>query len=202
MKIALLQCNSVTGDVAGNQERILEAARQAAREGADLCVTPELALCGVAPGHYLRAVDFAQGCRTALRNLAESLKDGPPLLVGAPVPSVYAAGLLSNAGVLVDKGQWQVVSRKVYQNMGRNSGQDDDVRYFDRGVSCGILSLGGWRLGVVLCEDAVAEDGAITGGPTAAGKLFTVIALIVLFVVAFLNTKATAAAGVKEPQRA
>ena len=33
MKIALLQCNSVTGDVAGNQERILEAARQAAREG-------------------------------------------------------------------------------------------------------------------------------------------------------------------------
>ena len=51
MKIALLQCNSVTGDVAGNQERILEAARQAAREGADLCVTPELALCGVAPGH-------------------------------------------------------------------------------------------------------------------------------------------------------
>ena len=70
MKIALLQCNSVTGDVAGNQERILEAARQAAREGADLCVTPELALCGVAPGHYLRAVDFALGCRTALRNLA------------------------------------------------------------------------------------------------------------------------------------
>ena len=60
MKIALLQCNSVTGDVAGNQERILEAARQAAREGADLCVTPELALCGVAPGHYLRAVDFAE----------------------------------------------------------------------------------------------------------------------------------------------
>ena len=97
MKIALLQCNSVTGDVAGNQERILEAARQAAREGADLCVTPELALCGVAPGHYLRAVDFAEGCRTALRNLAEALKDGPPLLVGAPVPSVYAVARWYNA---------------------------------------------------------------------------------------------------------
>ena len=65
-------------------------------------------------------------------------------------------------------------------------------------------------LGLLVClcftlasaATAVAEDGAITGGPTAAGKLFTVIALIVLFVVAFLNTKATAAAGVKEPQRA
>lgn len=32
MKIALLQCNSVTGDVAGNQARILEAARRAAQD--------------------------------------------------------------------------------------------------------------------------------------------------------------------------
>lgn len=160
MKIALLQCNSVTGDVAGNQARILEAARRAARAGADICVTPELALCGVAPGHYLCAADFAQGCRTALRNLAEALSEGPPLLVGAPVPSVYAAGMLSNAAVLVDKGKWQVVSRKVYQNMNQNGDQGDDMRYFDRGVSCGILSLDGWRLGVALCEDAVAGEGA------------------------------------------
>ncbi|WP_297847752.1 NAD+ synthase [uncultured Desulfovibrio sp.] len=160
MKIALLQCNSVTGDVAGNQARILEAARRAAQAGADLCVTPELALCGVAPGQYLRAADFAQGCRAALRNLAEALRDGPPLLVGAPVPSVYVAGMLSNAAVLVDKGKWQVVSRKVYQNMNQNGDQGGDVRYFDRGVSCGILTLHGWRLGVALCEDAVAGEGA------------------------------------------
>lgn len=164
MKIALLQCNSVTGDVAGNLSRILEAARQAASAGADLCITPELALCGATPGQYLCAEDFAEGCRRALQRLAEALRDGPPLLVGAPVASVYAAGLLSNAGVFIHKGQWQVVSRKVYQSLGQNSGhgagQDDDVRYFDRGISCGILPLAGWRLGVVLCEDAVAEEGA------------------------------------------
>ena len=40
MKIALLQCNSVTGDVAGNMERILDDVRQAAAAGAELCVTP------------------------------------------------------------------------------------------------------------------------------------------------------------------
>lgn len=143
MKIALLQCNSVTGDVAGNTERILEAARQAATAGAELCVTPELALCGVAPGHYLCAEDFAGGCRRALDRLAAALAQGPALLVGAPVPSVYASGLLSNAAVLVHKGGWQVVSRKVYQNQGQNQGQapgaaqyqDEDARYFDRGIS-------------------------------------------------------------------
>ena len=106
MKIALLQCNSVTGDVAGNTERILEAARQAATAGADLC-----------------AEDFAGGCRRALDRLAAALAQGPALLVGAPVPSVYASGLLSNAAVLVHKGGWQVVSRKVYQNQGQNQGQ-------------------------------------------------------------------------------
>ena len=109
LKIAFI-CSAAASPATWRQSgHVLEAAL-AARERADLH-PPELALCGVAPGHYLRAVDFAEGCRTALRNLAEALKDGPPLLVGAPVPSVYAAGLLSNAGVLVDKGQWFVVRR-------------------------------------------------------------------------------------------
>ena len=156
MKIALLQCNTVTGDVAGNAERILAAAREAAAQGADLCVTPELALCGAAPGSYLRAEDFAEGCKAGLQMLADALKDGPPLLVGAPVASVYASGLLSNAAILVQKGRWSVVSRKVYQTYG----QDSEARFFDRGVSCGILALDGWRLGVVLCQESATEDGA------------------------------------------
>ena len=66
------------------------------------------------------------------------------MLVGAPVPSVYASGLLSNAAVLVEKGGWQVVSRKVYQNQGQNSvaeSTDEDARYFDRGISCGIVTM-------------------------------------------------------------
>ena len=156
MKIALLQCNTVTGDVAGNAERILAAVREAAAQGADLCVTPELALCGVAPGSYLRAEDFAEGCKAGLQMLADALQDGPPLLVGAPVASVYASGLLSNAAILVQKGRWSVVSRKVYQTYG----QDSEARFFDRGVSCGILALDGWRLGVVLCQESATEDGA------------------------------------------
>ena len=156
MKIAMLQCNVVTGDVAGNVERIVAAARHAAEQGADLCVTPELALCGVAPGSYLRTDDFAQGCRAGLDRLAEALHDGPPLLVGAPVPSTYDPRLLSNAAVLVEKGQWQTVSRKIYQNLG----QDGETRYFDRGITCGIVSVSGWRIGVVLCENATSEDEA------------------------------------------
>ena len=85
MKIALLQCNAVTGDVVGNVERIAAAAREAAAAGVDLCVTPELALVGPEPGSYARMVDFADGCGRGLDLLAEAVRDAPPL----PSTSVF-----------------------------------------------------------------------------------------------------------------
>lgn len=146
MKTALLQCNPVTGDIVGNVEKISEAVRMA--EGADLCVTPELALSGVCPGDYLSMNEFVEGCRRGLDELAGRFRNGPDLLVGAPVISVYNPALLSNAAVYMHKGQWNVVSRKLRPAASR----DQEARFFDRGVSCGILNLDGWRLGVVLCE--------------------------------------------------
>lgn len=146
MKTALLQCNPVTGDIAGNVERIAAAVRGAGN--VDLCVTPELALSGVAPGDYLSMNDFVEGCGRGLDILAQTFRDGPDLLVGAPVSSVYNPELLSNAAVHVHDGQWEVVSRKLRPATSR----DPEARFFDRGVSCGILTLAGWRLGVVLGE--------------------------------------------------
>lgn len=164
MKIALLQCNSVTGDVTGNMERILRGARAAAAAGASLCVTPELALCGVAPGQYLASGDLVQGCRRALDILSHELDAGLSLLVGAPVPSAYAAGLLSNAAVLVERGGWKVASRKVYRDQtllrGAADPCDEDGSSFDRGISCGVVTLRGWRLGVVLCEKSWDGEGS------------------------------------------
>ena len=152
MKLALLQCNVVTGDVAGNARRIVAAARRAAQDGAMLCVTPELALCGPAPRELLAAQGFVAGCRTALYEMAQQLKDGPALLVGAPVANVtLGARQVANAAVLVQGGTCNVVSRKVYQSL---YPENDDARYFERGVSCGLMTLAGWRLGVVICENS------------------------------------------------
>ena len=49
MKIALLQVNPTVGDLSGNAGIILDALRRAAALGADLAVTPELALVGYLP---------------------------------------------------------------------------------------------------------------------------------------------------------
>ena len=151
MKLALLQGNMVVGDVTGNARRIVAAARRAAQDGAMLCVTPELALCGPAPRALLLAEGFVAGCRKALYDMAAQLKNGPALLVGAPMANVVlGARQVTNAAVLVQGGTCQVISRKVYH---RQYNESDDARYFERGVSCGLMTLAGWRLGVVICED-------------------------------------------------
>lgn len=133
-------------------EKIAAAVRRAG--DVDLCVTPELALSGLNPGDYLSMNDFVEGCRRGLDILAETFKDGPDLLVGAPVISVYDPKLLSNAAVHIHGGTWEVVSRKIRHP----ASQDPEARFFDRGVSCGIMTLQGWRLGVVLCESDSSDE--------------------------------------------
>ena len=55
MKIALLQINPVVGDLTGNSFQIANAAREAQQQGADLAVSPELALAGYLPREIGRA---------------------------------------------------------------------------------------------------------------------------------------------------
>ena len=50
MKIALLQVNPTVGDLSGNARLIADAVRLAGARGADLAVTPELALVGYLHG--------------------------------------------------------------------------------------------------------------------------------------------------------
>ena len=49
MKFALLQINPTVGDFAGNARLIADAVRQAGAQGAQLAITPELALVGYLP---------------------------------------------------------------------------------------------------------------------------------------------------------
>ena len=70
MKIALLQINPTVGDVTGNSRLIASAALEAQRQGADLAVTPELALAGYLPRDLLLSDGFVSRCWDALAALA------------------------------------------------------------------------------------------------------------------------------------
>ena len=53
MRVAIAQLNQTLGDLRGNAARIIDVVEAAARDGADLVVTPELSLCGYPPEDLL-----------------------------------------------------------------------------------------------------------------------------------------------------
>ena len=148
MKIALLQCNGITGDIVGNSEKILRAVKNAGAQGANLCITSELAICGVNPRSLIFTDNFVKGCRTALLNMAHKLQGGPAVLIGAPVETANE-GTFSNAAVLLQNGNISIISNKILSP----NDTDNSYQYFESGTSCGRITIGGWSLGVVLCHD-------------------------------------------------
>ena len=97
LKIAITQINATVGDLAGNAAKILDFARRASAQGADLLLTPELALCGHSPEDLLLREDFHAACAQELAALTAALPE-IDVLIGHPLRQdgrcFNAAGLL------------------------------------------------------------------------------------------------------------
>ena len=70
MRIALAQINPTVGDFAGNEAKILQAARRAEGEGLDLAVFPELTIPGYPPRDLLLKKDFIAQNLAALQRFS------------------------------------------------------------------------------------------------------------------------------------
>ena len=155
LKIAIAQIDCTVGDVAGNAARILAAAREAYARGADLLLTPELALCGYPPEDLLLRPDFYRACDRELAALAEALP--LPAVVGHPeaVPAQYSVRY--NAASLLRDGRIEATYRKhrlpTYEVF-------DEARYFRAGSAPGVFEIAGVRCGVNICADVWAPEPA------------------------------------------
>jgi NAD+ synthase (glutamine-hydrolysing) len=151
VKIALLQINPLVGDLAGNARLIAEAASEAGRQGADLAVTPELALVGYLPRDLLLSGGFVADSWDAAATLARDLANQPPVLVGLPEPNPSDAGRpLFNTAVLLCQGR---VGPRFRKSLLPTYDVFDEDRYFEPYHGAQILELGGRRLGISICED-------------------------------------------------
>src|SRR5215813_3734798 len=101
VKIAIAQINCVVGDLAGNAAKILQYCNDARAAGADLVLTPELALCGYPPEDLLLRDGFYRECAGALERLAREVR-GITLVVGHPHQD---DGKRHNAASVVRDGQ-------------------------------------------------------------------------------------------------
>lgn len=86
----LLQINTRVGDIPGNTAAILAAIEDARSQGADLLVTPELALTGYPPEDLLLRPALMARVDEALLAIAEAAR-GITVIVGAPQRAGHAA---------------------------------------------------------------------------------------------------------------
>jgi NAD+ synthase/NAD+ synthase (glutamine-hydrolysing) len=151
LRLALLQINPTAGDLEGNSSLIIRGARMAQDQGADLIVTPELALMGYLPRDLLMNQGFIRrGCEKLTRIAAES-KGAPPLLVGVATPNPSDVGRpLYNSAVLLRDG---AVGPAFHKSLLPTYDVFDEDRYFEPYQGTQLLELSGVRLGISICED-------------------------------------------------
>jgi NAD+ synthase len=151
--VTLAQLNPTVGDVAGNTAKARAARKQAAADGADLIVFPELFIAGYPPEDLVLKPAFQAACRAAIEELARETADGgPAMLVGSPWVD---EGKLHNAVALLDGGRIAALRFKV--NL-PNYGVFDEKRVFARGPVSGPVTIRGIRVGVPICEDTWLEE--------------------------------------------
>ncbi|MDK9724677.1 MAG: NAD+ synthase [Sterolibacteriaceae bacterium MAG5] len=166
LKIAVAQINCTVGDLAANRQRILEACGQARSRGADLVLTPELALCGYPPEDLLLRPDFYRACRTELARLAAEVP--VPVIVGHP--DEYG-GKRYNAASLLRDGRVEATYRK---HRLPNYEVFDEQRYFAAAADPCVIEVKGVRIGLNICAD-VWEAPAAAAARAAGAQLLVAI---------------------------
>ena len=160
LRIAIAQFNAVLGDVAGNVDRLIVMARDAMAQGAQLLVTPELALCGYPPEDLLLRPDFYRICAGELERLASACPD-IAILVGHPV---MEGEQRFNVASMMQGGRCVATYRK--QRL-PNYREFDEARYFHPGKQTCVVDVAGVRCGIAICEDVwlpgVAEHAKAEG---------------------------------------
>ena len=166
VKVSIAQINALVGDLSGNAQRVLEAARLAHAAGAQVLLTPELVLTGYPPEDLLLRPSFIASCDQVLKDLRTSLASltGLHVVVGHVTSQ---NGLLRNAAsVLVDG----TVLGTYFKRELPNYAVFDEQRYFAAGEQPFTFSVAGVCFGVNICEDiwfdaapeAAAQQGAHT----------------------------------------
>lgn len=148
MKIALAPINPTVGDLAGNAELIAQASERHAT--ADLVVFPELCLCGYPPRDLLLHESFIAACENEIDRLADRLRGGPAVVIGAPLKHPGRAASVTNSLVVLGGGKRVA---RYDKRLLPTYDVFDEWRYFVPGREPMNFDVAGTRVGLSICED-------------------------------------------------
>jgi len=153
MKIGFAQINPTVGDLSGNFEKIITAYERLAAAGAELVLTPELAITG----YPLQDLVFKS------RFVPENLKvfeqlhgriGKVPLLVGFVDRNNGRGKPFHNAAALLERGK---PIRRAHKSLLPTYDVFDEDRYFEPASRVEAFDLCGKKIGVTICEDIWTE---------------------------------------------
>ena len=168
LKLCVAQLNFVVGDLPGNSQKIIEAARTAYQDGVRLLLTPELSICGYAAEDLFLRPAFITACDDAVKTVARELaglKDmtvvvGHPMGGDSRTRSVAvqtrfnAASVLCEGAVIATYAKRELPNYQVF----------DERRYFTPGQGVCVFEAGEpgnkVKVGLLICEDAWFEEPA------------------------------------------
>lgn len=150
MRLALAQINTTIGDIAGNAGRAARALREAASQGADLAVLPELTLSGYPPQDLVDRAAFIRANAQALQELAGAVPD-LPAIVGFVGESTHETGKrATNAAALLHEGRVAAVRTK---SLLPTYDVFDELRHFQPASANEPVEIAGVPVGITICED-------------------------------------------------
>ena len=147
LHLVIAQRNLLVGDVAGNAERVIAAAKQARDQlKAHAIVFPELTLTSYPPEDLLLRPALMLQVEESLRRIEHEAR-GIDVILGHPQ---HEHGQLFNAASLLRDGRVHATYRK---QLLPNYSVFDEKRYFAPGRAACVVEIGGIPVGLSICED-------------------------------------------------
>ena len=151
IKIDIAQINPIVGDLNNNAQQIIDLSIEAAQQGADLLVFPELALTGYLPEDLLLRAGFIQQVEEKVDLIKNSIPETMAIVFGAPHKN---QGNLYNAAYLIQDQEVQT----YYKQQLPNYSVFDEKRYFSAGSKPFVFTIKGQRIGLLVCADIWNAD--------------------------------------------
>src|SRR6266571_4862392 len=153
MKIGFAQIDTTVGDLSGNYELIIRAYEHLVTAGAELVLTPELAITGYPPQDLVFKSRFVPENLAMLEKLHARVGEAA-LLVGFVDRNEGRGKPFRNAAALLERGR---PIRKTHKSLLPTYDVFDEDRYFEPANCVEAFYVHGKRIGVTICEDIWTE---------------------------------------------